>query len=75
MWGAFSLHQTELLGEREVHILVVVVYLRSRLVASNSFLSPWTVALQAYLSMGFSRQDTGRDCHFLLQGIFLTQES
>ena len=25
--------------------------------------------------MGFSRQDTGVGCHFLLQGIFLTQES
>ena len=25
--------------------------------------------------MGFARQDTGVGCHFLLQGIFLTQES
>ena len=32
-----------------------------------------TVARQAPLSMGFSRQDTGVDCHALLQGIFLTQ--
>ena len=29
--------------------------------------TPWTVTCQAPLSMGF--------CHFLLQGIFLTQES
>ena len=28
--------------------------------------TPWTVTCQAPLSMGF--------CHFLLQGIFLTQE-
>ena len=32
-----------------------------------------TVACQAPLSMGFFRQDAGVDCHFLLQGIFLTQ--
>ena len=37
------------------------------------FATPWTVALQAPLSMGFSRQYTGVDCHFLLQGIFPTQ--
>ena len=33
----------------------------------------WTVANQAPLSMGLSRQDTGVGCHALLQGIFLTQ--
>ena len=33
----------------------------------------WTVAHQALQSMGFSRQDTGVGCHFLLHGIFLTQ--
>ena len=36
--------------------------------------SPWTVARQAPLSMGFSSKNTGVDCHFLLQGIFPTQE-
>ena len=35
--------------------------------------TPWTVAYQAPLSMGFSRQGTGVGCHFLLQGIFPTQ--
>ena len=39
------------------------------------FVTPWTVAYQAPLSMGFSRQQCGEDCHFLLQGIFLSQES
>ena len=33
------------------------------------------VDCQAPLSMGFSRQNTGVGCHFLLQGIFLTQGS
>ena len=34
---------------------------------------PWTVALQAPLSMGFLGKNTGVGCHFLLQGIFQTQ--
>ena len=37
--------------------------------------TPRTVALQASLSMGFSRQEYGMGCHFLLQGIFSAQES
>ena len=37
------------------------------------FATPRTVACQATLSMEFSRQETGVGCHFLLQGIFLTQ--
>ena len=36
---------------------------------------PWTIALQAPLSMGFPVKNTGVDCHLLLQGIFPTQES
>ena len=39
------------------------------------FATPWTVACQAPLSMGFSRQNTAVGCHFLLRGIFLTHES
>ena len=42
-------------------------------VMSDSFVTPWTVAHQPALSMGFPRQDTGVGWHFLLQGIFLTQ--
>ena len=36
------------------------------------FVTLWTAAYQAPLFMGFSRQE---GCHFLLQGIFLTQVS
>ena len=36
-------------------------------------LTLWTVALQAPLSMGFPRKNTGVGCHFLLQGIILTK--
>ena len=38
------------------------------------FVTPWPVAPQAPLSMGFfSGKNTGVGCHFLLEGIFLTQ--
>ena len=39
------------------------------------FVTPWTVACQAPLSMGFpqARENTGVGCHFLLQGIISTQ--
>ena len=39
------------------------------------FVTPWTVACQAPLSMNSPGKDTGVGCHFLLQGIFLTQAS
>ena len=39
---------------------------------SNSAIS-WTVACQAPLSLGFSRQEDWSGSHSLLQGIFLTQ--
>ena len=38
------------------------------------FVTSWTIACQAPLSMGFSRQEYWGGCHFLLQGTFLTQE-
>ena len=38
-------------------------------------MTPWTVAHQAPLSMGFSRQEYWSGLYFLLQGIFPTQES
>ena len=37
------------------------------------FATPWTVARQAPLFMGFSRQEYWSGCHALLQVIFLTQ--
>ena len=41
----------------------------------SDFVTPWTVARQAPLSMGFPRQEYGVGCHALFQGIFLTQGS
>ena len=37
------------------------------------FVTPWTLAQQAPLSMEFSRQEYWSGLPFLLQGIFLTQ--
>ena len=37
------------------------------------FVTPWTIACQPPQTMGFSRQENWMGCHFLLQGIFLTQ--
>ena len=39
------------------------------------FATPWTVAQQAPLSVGFPGMNTRMGCHFLLQGMFPTQES
>ena len=38
-----------------------------------SLCDPWTVAHQAPLPCDFPGKNTGLGCHFLLQGIFLTQ--
>ena len=35
----------------------------------------WTVACQGPLSVEYLRQEYGVGCHFLFQGIFLTQDS
>ena len=49
-------------------------YICARLLQSCwLFVTPWTVACQAPLSIGFSRQEIGVGCHALLQGIFPTQ--
>ena len=50
---------------------MVVVFSHS--VVSDSFATPWTVARQAPLSMGFLRQEDWSELPFFLQGIFPTQ--
>ena len=42
--------------------------LLSHSAVSDTFVTPWAVACQASLSMGFSRQNTGVACHVLIQG-------
>ena len=50
-------------------------YVRAKLIQScpRLFVTPWTVARQAPLSMGFSRREYGVGCHFLLWEVFPTQ--
>ena len=36
--------------------------------------TPWTISLQAFCLWDFPGRNPGVGCHFLLQGIFLTQE-
>ena len=50
-----------------------MLLLFSHQVMCNSFETPWTIALQAPLSMRFFRQKYWSSFHFLLQGIFPTQ--
>ena len=38
------------------------------------FVTLWSIAYQAPLSIGFSSKDTEVGCHALLQGIFPTQD-
>ena len=51
------------------------IALFSHLVMFDSFKTPWTVACQAPLFMGFPSKNTGLGCHFLLQGTLPTQGS
>ena len=57
------------------NLLLLLLLLLSRISPVQLCATPWTVAHQAPLSKGFSRQSTGVGCHFLLQGIFPTQGS
>ena len=54
-----------------IQVFVVAAYL----ISSPTLVTSWTVARQAPLSMGFPSKNTGMGCHFLPQGIFLTQGS
>ena len=50
-------------------------FVLSRFGCVRLFVTPWTVARQASLSMGFSRQEYWMGCQSLLQGTFPTQGS
>ena len=50
-------------------------YVLSHFGCVRLFVTPWTVAYQAPLSMDSPGKNTGVGCHALLLGIFLTQGS
>ena len=62
-----KIHTVEEIGKNRIKIALCIL---SRV---WYFAPPWTVALQAPLSMGFSGKNTGAGCHFLLQMIFPTK--
>ena len=68
MRPAVTIHQAERLEPVPYSYMCVLVTQGVQL-----FATPLTVARQAPLSMGFSRQEYGVVCHSLLQGIFPTQ--
>ena len=51
---------------------IYVLLLLSRFSSIRLCATPWTVAHQALLSVGFSGKSTGVGFHALLQGMFLT---
>ena len=58
--------------EKYEHLYVRVCQALSRV---QLFVTPWAVARQAPLSMGFSGKNTGVGCHFLLQGVCMCNGS
>ena len=72
MTGFISLQSKGLL--RVFKLMIIPYFYGGGLVAKvcPTLATPWTITCQAPLSMGLS---TGVGCHFLLQGIFLTQGS
>ena len=60
-------------GERDFTIVCACACAQS-LSPVQFFMTPWTVAHQVPLSMGFLRKNIGVGCHFLLQGIFPTRD-
>ena len=57
-----------------VHVCVCACTCSQSLSCLQLFVTSWTIAHQAPLSMGFSRKEHWRGCHFLLQGIFPTRD-
>ena len=65
----------ELLKKNKSSNPLAFVFMLSRFSGVQPFVTPWTPALEAPLSMGFSGQVYWSGLSRLLQGIFLTQGS
>ena len=81
-WTVVNVVICQALPQDQRHLMVFLtvqhksVKLKVKLLSRvRLFATPWTVAYQAPLSMGFSGKNTGVGYHFLLQGIFPTQGS
>ena len=56
-WGQLESYRVRWNSERVLKFLLLLLFLFSRSVMSDSFVTPWTVACQAPLSMGFSSRE------------------
>ena len=64
----YMYHWVPALSTWNYHNIVNRLCMLSSLRYIRLFVTPWTVACQAPLSMGFSREEYWSGCHFLLQG-------
>ena len=62
-------------GDSDRPLALYIVCVHSSFSRVRLFATPWTVARQAPLSMGFSRQEYWSGLHSFLQGIFPTEGS
>ena len=69
MWGS----HTSMLLACFIFYSTCSAHLVSRFSHFQLFVTLWTIACQAPLSMGFLGKNTGVGCHFLSQGIFPPQ--
>ena len=74
-WGQLESYRVRWNSERVLKFLLLLLFLFSRSVMSDSFVNLWTVARQTPLSMGFPRQEYWSGLAFPSPGDLLTQGS
>ena len=67
-WGQLESYRVRWNSERVLKFLLLLLFLFSRSVMSDSFVNLWTVARQTPLSMGFPRQEYWSGLAFLSLG-------
>ena len=72
-WSTSRLSSKPLYSHLPMKVLLWDLCMRSHFSCVQLFATPWAIACQAPLSMGFSGKNTGVGCCSLLQRIFPTQ--
>ena len=78
MWGDRVLNSSMAGFFHNIYVCVyqiIIVYVHVCSVLSDSLWPSWTAAHQVLCPWNFPGKNTGVGCHFLLQRVFLTQES
>ena len=73
--GSSTFKETSITSDSDIWAKMEATIVLSHFSHVWLFTTPWTVALQPLLPMGFSRLEYWNGCHFLLHWIFLTQGS